>query len=293
MYSYEERIKAVELYIQYDFQAELTAAELGYATAKSIQRWYKEFQKQGNLHKKRISLKKYTEAQKEQAIKYYSEHGRSVARTVRALGYPNRDTMFQWLDEAFPNRKKCCISKNALIEFPPEKKEQAVIDLCARVGSAKEVAEAHGISRVTLYKWKKELLNEGCHATMPKKTASKQHKPERHSIQDLQDEKAALEEQVSVLKADIYRLKLERDVLEMATEVLKKDEGINLQTIRNHEKAEVIYAMRDRYRIKELLELFHSGCGRKVGLLPNWLIFRDRRRVKWPFTRTPMDIALN
>ena len=105
MYSYEERIKAVELYIQYDFQAELTAAELGYATAKSIQRWYKEFQKQGNLHKKRISLKKYTEAQKEQAIKYYSEHGRSVARTVRALGYPNRDTMFQWLDEAFPNRK--------------------------------------------------------------------------------------------------------------------------------------------------------------------------------------------
>ena len=90
-----------------------------------------------------------------------------------------------------------------------------------------------------------------------------------------------------------YRLKLERDVLEMATEVLKKDEGINLQTIRNHEKAEVIDALRDRYRLKELLELFHRGCGRKVGLLPNWLIFRDRRRVKWPFTRTPMDIALN
>jgi len=151
MYSYEERIKAVELYIQYDFQAELTAAELGYATAKSIQRWYKEFQKQGNLHKKRISLKKYTEAQKEQAIKYYSEHGRSVARTVRALGYPNRDTMFQWLDEAFPNRKKCCISKNALIEFPPEKKEQAVtsvpvLALRKKLRKHMESAESHFIS---------------------------------------------------------------------------------------------------------------------------------------------------
>lgn len=69
MYSYEERIKAVELYIQYGFQAELTAAELGYTTARSIQLCYKEFQRGGSLYKKRISLKKYTEAQKQQAIK--------------------------------------------------------------------------------------------------------------------------------------------------------------------------------------------------------------------------------
>ena len=44
----------------------------------------------------------------------------------------------------------------------------------------------------------------------------------------------------------VYRLQLERDVLERATEVLKKDEGINLNTLRNCEKAEIIGALRKK-----------------------------------------------
>lgn len=63
-----------------------------------------------------------------------------------------------------------------------------------------------------------------------------------------------LEQQVVSLEGDVYRLRLERDVLETAAEVLKKGEGINLQTIGNREKAEVIDALRKKYRLKELLQ---------------------------------------
>lgn len=52
----------------------------------------------------------------------------------------------------------------------------------------------------------------------------------------------------------MYRLRLEYDILEKASEVLKKVEGINLQTLSNREKAEVIDALRNKYRLKELLE---------------------------------------
>ena len=82
------------------------------------------------------------------------------------LGYPGKTTFKRWLNEAFPDRKKYCVSGGAMVEFPQEKKEQAVIDLCARVGSAKEVAEAHGVSRITLYEWKKQLLGGGKNAAI-------------------------------------------------------------------------------------------------------------------------------
>lgn len=47
------------------------------------------------------------------------------------------------------------------------------------------------------------------------------------------------------LQAKLYRLRLEYDILEKASKVLKKAEGINLQTLSNREKAEVIDALRD------------------------------------------------
>ena len=75
---------------------------------------------------------------------------RSITLTVNVLGYPGKSTFKRWLNKAFPNRKKYCISGGAMIEFPQEIKEQAVIDLCARAGSAKDVAEPHGVSQITL-----------------------------------------------------------------------------------------------------------------------------------------------
>lgn len=77
------------------------------------------------------------------------------------------------------------------------------------------------------------------------------------TVKELQSEKSMLEKQVDDLKKAVYRLQLERDVLEKAAEILKKDKGINLNTLRNCEKAEIIGALRKKYRLKELLQALH------------------------------------
>lgn len=56
MYSYEDRIKAVELYIKYDLCAADTVRELGYPNRKMLVRWYKEYQETGDLHKNSLSI---------------------------------------------------------------------------------------------------------------------------------------------------------------------------------------------------------------------------------------------
>lgn len=82
---------------------------------------------------------------------------------------------------------------------------------------------------------------------MPKKsTTPKSINAERTdlTIEELQSKKSMLEKQIDDLKKAVYRLQLERDVLEKAAEILKKDRGINLNTLRNWEKAEIIGALR-------------------------------------------------
>lgn len=252
MYSYEQRMTAVRLYIQYNHRAAAVVRELGYPNRHMLVRWFKEYEENGDLHKGYTNREKYTEEQKQTALQHYVSHGRCASQTMKDLGYPSPPIFRKWLNEAFPDRKKRCISGGAMVECPQEMKEQAVIDLCARPGSAQEIAETYGVSRVSLYKWKKQLLGEEQSATMPKKKSSAPATEENlaKEIEELRTEEAELQ-------AKLYRLRLEYDILEKASEVLKKAEGINLQIISNREKAEVIDALRDKYRLKELLEALH------------------------------------
>lgn len=186
MYTYEQRMVAVKLYIKYYHKAAAVIRELGYPNRHVFVQWFKDM-----------------------------------------LGYPGKTTFKQfkqWLNEAFPNRTKHCVSGGAMVEYPQEKKEQAVIDLCARNGSAIEVAQRHGVSRVTLYQWKKQLLCQEPCVTMSKKTTTpKSINAERTdlTVEELQSERSMLEKQVDDLKKAVYRLQLERDVLEKAAEILK------------------------------------------------------------------------
>lgn len=139
-------------------------------------------------------------------------------------------TLKEWVNEAFPNRKKYCISGGAMVKFPQEKKEQAVIDLCARAGSAKEVADAHGVNPVTLYEWKKQLLGGGKSTAMPRNTSHTKEKNESKTkdalcseLTSLRQEVAEQEQLLQELKRDVYRLQLERDILEKAAIVTKQN----------------------------------------------------------------------
>ena len=50
MYSCEDRIRAVELYIKYDLSAADTVRELGYPSHRMLVRWFREYQETGRLH---------------------------------------------------------------------------------------------------------------------------------------------------------------------------------------------------------------------------------------------------
>jgi putative transposase len=45
---------------------------------------------------------KYSLEQKKTAVDYYLEHGRNLSRTIRALGYPSRETLRSWCKELVP-----------------------------------------------------------------------------------------------------------------------------------------------------------------------------------------------
>lgn len=49
MYSYEQRIKAVELYIKYGLRAAAVIRELGYPNRHSLIVWYKEYLDNGGI----------------------------------------------------------------------------------------------------------------------------------------------------------------------------------------------------------------------------------------------------
>lgn len=107
MYTYEQRITAVKLYIKYCQKAAPVIRELGYPNRHVLVQWFKEYETTGDLHQKSRHSKKskFTEEEKQSALRFYQEHGRSITLTVKILGYPGKTTFKRWLTEAFPDRK--------------------------------------------------------------------------------------------------------------------------------------------------------------------------------------------
>ena len=198
----------------------------------------------GDLHHKYIKHPNFTEDQKSAAVSYYLEHGRSIARTVRAMGYPSRETLRGWIEVLAPGQRKASKSGGSTIQYTPEQKKDAVIGLCIRKGSADAVAVAHGTSRTSLYKWKKYLLGKEDSRTM-----------KRPNISILPDDRDALLAELSDLKEQIYRQQMELDILNKAAEILKKDQGVDPKDLTNKEKSNLIDALRLTYPLNSLLEM--------------------------------------
>ena len=242
MYSYEDCIKAVKLYIKYDLSAADTIRELGYPDYKTLVQWYKEYQETGGLHRRFNRHPKYTKEQMQLAVDYYLNHGRNLSRTVRVVGYPSRPTLVGWIDELAPQERKVHIKRSAVVQFSKEQKRGAVVELCAREGSSAAVAEEFGTSRYSLYKWKKELLGE--------KDGESMGEPEKPT---LPNDRGALLAEVESLTKQIYKQQMELDILNRAAEIIKKDQGIDHRELTNKEKASLIDALRTKYPLNELL----------------------------------------
>jgi transposase InsO family protein/transposase-like protein len=241
MYSYEDRIKAVQLYIKYNRSAAATTHQLGYPSRKNLRRWYQTYVETGDLPERSRPKPKYSSEQKQKAVDYYFSHGCCLARTKTTLGYPGRETLSSWIDELQPGARMRVTGKVKGTALSRETKQDAVIKLCSRQEAAAAVAEEFGVSRQILYKWKGQLLGDEVYPPM-----------ERNNKSRPVVTRDSLEQEVESLKNRIHRLQLEHDILKKANELLKKDQGVNLQILNNREKTLVIDALRATYTLSEL-----------------------------------------
>ena len=96
MYSREERTKAIKLYIKYDHCVADVIRELGYPNYNTLKKWYQEYQQQlldGTEEEPCRMKPRFTDEEIHQAVQYYLERGKNYSRTIRALGYPSRETL--------------------------------------------------------------------------------------------------------------------------------------------------------------------------------------------------------
>jgi len=121
--------------------------------------------------------------------------------------------------------------------------------VCVRKESAAAVADSLGDSRISLYKWKKELLGKE-----DKKPMDGSGNP------PLCDDKDALLAEVELLKKEIYRKQMELDILKKAAEIIKKDQGINPRKLKNKEKTSLIDALRTEYSLFVLFRYAINKC---------------------------------
>ncbi|MBD2860364.1 IS3 family transposase [Spongiibacter sp. KMU-158] len=245
MYSYEDRLRAVKLYLQLGKRCKATIRQLGYPTKNTLKAWHEEFERHGDLQAEYgRSKSKYSDEQKSLAIEHWENHGRCFSFTLRALGYPCRQNLTAWVRERYPETTRCfAASKVGRPTASLSSKRSAVYELCTRTGSAQELADKLDVDRVTLYNWKNQLLGREAPASMKREKTS----PTTADREELQ-------RQVETLQRDIRNLQLEHDLLKKANDLLKKDLGGDLQLLSNREKTMLVDALKEEYGLTVLLE---------------------------------------
>jgi len=262
MYSYEERLRAVKLYLTLGKRCKATIQQLGYPTKNALKAWHDEFERRGDLQAGYARSKpKYLDEQRNMAVEHWVNHGRCFAFTLKALGYPCRQKLTAWVRERYPEARKYVVGKSGRPTVSLSSKRAAVYELCTRTGSAQEVAGKLDVDRVTLYNWKNQLLGREAPASM------KREKPSPAAA-----DREELERQVETLRRDIRNLQLEHDLLKKANDLLKKDLGVDLQLLSNREKTMLVDALKEEYGLTGLLD--RLGLARS-----SYFYHRSRMRV--------------
>ncbi|MFM0525455.1 hypothetical protein PQR11_10750 [Paraburkholderia strydomiana] len=149
MYSYEDRMRAVRLYMKLGKRVGATIRQLGYPTKNSLKSWHLEYQRCHDIRFGYVRSRPiYSAQQKKAAVDHYLDHGRCAAATLRALGYPSRGALAAWIEELHPEIGKRIVGRaTGSILKSPKVKQAAVIELCTREESARLLAQKAGVSR--------------------------------------------------------------------------------------------------------------------------------------------------
>ncbi|KAF0284745.1 IS3 family transposase [Spiribacter roseus] len=247
MYSYEDRKTAVELYIQYRRDAAATVRALGYPSKKGLRRWYQAFIEAGHMPQRTRWRTRYSAEARQKAVDHYFSTGQCAARTIRELGYPSRRWLRAWVRGEKPTAARVGRANRdgaSSRQYTASEKTRAVIDFSTRATSAAEVARRVGVNRVSLYNWRDQLLGK----------EAKRSPVKRQDDNANDGDPEALRAEVKALEKRVHELQLEHDILVKASEIVKKDHGVNPQTLSNREKTLLVDALKDAYRRSELLK---------------------------------------
>ncbi len=103
-----------------------TIRELEYPSKQTLRNWYTEYKTNNSLHFEYDKRYKYNYEQKQTAVTYYLEHGKSVSRTCRILGFSSRPKLDLWILELAPDQKIYYHSGGTIIKYTREQKEQGL-----------------------------------------------------------------------------------------------------------------------------------------------------------------------
>ena len=238
MYSREEKVRAVELFVKYDMSPASVVRELGCPARATLCAWYDEYLENGGDIPPQSKRRRCSDEQKRVAVDHFFEHGQCLARTLRALGYPSQELLASWIEELEPGKRGRRASPP---KIPDEVKKKAVADLVTRTGAAKDIADELGIERAALYNWKRGLLDEEVPCKMPRK-------PDGRTIEEL-------EEHAASLRRDIGRLELRRAILEGTVELPGKDRSADPKMLTDREKTVLVESLRPAHKLNVLLDV--------------------------------------
>ena len=249
MFSTEQRAKAIETFIRFGHSYADTIAELGYPNRSTLRLWWREYKSTGEVPRGRGRRRsKYTDDQARAAVDHYLTHGKSLSRTMRALGYPgSRETLAGWVDELAPGERKRRGPNPKREPVPIEEKVRVVAELEARTGPAAEIAERHGVSRTAPYIWRREIMGDNVGDTEERGV------PVSKEFDGLPDDVEQLHDMLREAKLQLRRVQLELDVRQATLDIIKKDPGTDPNRLTNAEKAKLVTALRGKYRLCELL----------------------------------------
>lgn len=221
MYSAEQRKIAIETFVKFDHSYADAVAELGYPTRACLRNWWNEYRDTGEVPISKFTTNpRYTAEMRRRAVEHYLEHGKSLTRTMRALGYPkSREVLGDWIDEIAPGQRKHRGPNPKRGPVPVEKKVQVVAELEARSGPAAEIAERHGVSRTAPYVWRREIM--GDNGGDPEKKGV----PVSREYDDLPDDIEVLQDMLREAKMRLRKVQLELEVRQATLEIVKKRPG--------------------------------------------------------------------
>ncbi|TQS70113.1 IS3 family transposase [Rhodobacteraceae bacterium] len=117
MYGYEDRLRAVGVYIQLGKRVRATIRELGSPTKTALKGWHREYEHWQGFQIHSVSrLPEFLKVQKQVALEHYAGQGRCISWRLRALGYSGRVTLRAWVERIDAAKRVRSMSRKARLQ---------------------------------------------------------------------------------------------------------------------------------------------------------------------------------